>query len=100
MDEERNNGNFSDRPMIQGEWQCADCKKTITELPFQPNEDQEVRCKECYVAQRSTRRSDRPMVQGEWQCSDCGKDITELPFQPIEGRPIYCRDCYRNNRTR
>ena len=104
MNEEKNNGNssgapaFSDKPMFEGDWQCSECGKAITQLPFQPGEDQVVSCKECYIKKRNARRFDRPMVEGSWQCSDCGKEITQLPFRPGEGKPIFCRDCYQSKR--
>jgi len=102
MDEEKNEGNSFDkpeRPMFDGDWECSECKKPITQLPFQPKEGQEVSCKECYISKRNANRSDRPMVQGNWKCSGCEKEITELPFQPSGDRPLFCRDCFRSNRT-
>ena len=102
MDEEKDSASTpkTDKQMIQGEWQCAECKKDITELPFQPAEDQEIFCRECYSAKGGNRRfSDRQMVQGDWSCSECKKAITELPFQPSGDRPLFCKDCYRSQRS-
>jgi len=31
-------GGFREREMVQGNWTCAGCGKTITELPFKPRE--------------------------------------------------------------
>ncbi|MCF7835740.1 MAG: hypothetical protein K9M15_01325 [Candidatus Marinimicrobia bacterium] len=87
------------RPTFQGNWECAECKAPITELPFQPNEGQPLSCKACYMKKRNTQRASRPMVQGNWQCADCGKAITELPFQPSEGQTLRCRDCYMKQRN-
>lgn len=95
MDEDRRN--------FTGNWQCSDCGKPITELPFKPNEGQALRCKECYMAKGGGRRgsSARPsMVQGNWQCSECNKEITQLPFKPREGNPVMCLDCYRSKNPR
>lgn len=41
-------GGFGPRKMYKGEWECSDCKKTITQLPFKPDGKRPVRCKECY----------------------------------------------------
>jgi len=89
MDEEK-----KDRPVFEGDWKCSECGVAITELPFQPNEDQALSCKECYMKKRNAQRASRPMVQGNWTCSDCGKAITELPFQPSEGQTLSCKECY------
>lgn len=99
MEEEKDSGDSPDKQMFQGEWECGGCKKAITELPFQPGEDQEIFCKECYLQRKGARRSDRPMVQGDWKCSECGNKIAELPFQPSGDRPLFCRDCYRSQRS-
>jgi len=96
MDEEKDNGNSSDRPKVQGNWTCADCGVEITELPFQPKEGQPVTCKECWLKKRNARRGE--MVQGNWKCSGCGTTITELPFNPRKGGKVFCRDCYRSQR--
>ena len=99
----------NDRPMVQGDWKCAECGTDITELPFKPSPDRPVHCKDCWRKKRDSfsgggggggRRYDapRPMVQGNWTCAGCGTEITQLPFRPAEGKPIYCRDCYRNQK--
>ncbi|HIE36477.1 MAG TPA: hypothetical protein EYP89_04490 [Candidatus Omnitrophica bacterium] len=33
---------------VQGNWQCADCGQTITELPFNPAADRPIYCRECW----------------------------------------------------
>lgn len=40
------------REMIQGEWECADCKEKITELPFKPSPDRPIYCRECWRKRR------------------------------------------------
>ncbi len=98
----------SPRPMVQGNWTCAECGTEITELPFEPSAGKPIHCKECWSKKRNQsrggggRRNDfapRRMVQGNWECSSCGKEITELPFEPREGNPIYCRDCWLKQRN-
>ncbi|MFA6252923.1 MAG: CxxC-x17-CxxC domain-containing protein [Patescibacteria group bacterium] len=103
MDDQRS---FGQRPMVSGQWQCADCGTTITELPFEPDGTKPIYCRDCYRKNKPARpmggaRKDfgsRPMVSGQWQCADCGTQITELPFEPDGTKPIYCRDCHRNRR--
>ena len=89
------------RQTFQGDWQCSECGTNITELPFQPNDDQSVLCRDCYRAKKSARSQGAPrqMFQGDWECAGCGVKITELPFQPDGSRPIYCRDCHQKNRN-
>ncbi|MBP9759738.1 MAG: hypothetical protein KBD24_00025 [Candidatus Pacebacteria bacterium] len=93
--------------MVQGNWTCADCGAQITQLPFQPREDQldTLKCRDCHRASRPARSndrprsgSDRPMVTGSWTCADCGKEITQLPFEPSGDRPVRCSDCHRASR--
>lgn len=48
MDQENQGGNSFDRPMFKGDWKCADCGTAITELPFQPREGSDLRCRDCY----------------------------------------------------
>ncbi len=89
--------------IVKGEWKCAQCEGTISELPFQPREGSKVYCKNCWQDRRSFtpkrfKSGPRQTFQGEWKCSDCGAAISELPFQPAEDRPIYCRDCWLKKR--
>ncbi len=42
-----------ERQMFQGDWECADCGKKITELPFKPSGDRPVLCVDCWKAKRS-----------------------------------------------
>jgi CxxC-x17-CxxC domain-containing protein len=95
-----NDSGFAPRPKVQGNWKCADCGTTITELPFEPSAGKPVHCKDCWKKNRPQRNdgfAPRPKVQGNWKCSDCGTEITELPFEPSADRPIYCRDCWKKN---
>jgi len=99
------NNSFTPRPMVKGNWKCAECGKEITQLPFEPQEDRldTLKCIDCHRASRSSRgdrpmRQNKPMVQGSWKCSGCGKEITQLPFEPKGDRPIQCLDCYRSSR--
>lgn len=99
------NRGFTPRPMVEGNWTCAQCGAEITQLPFQPREDQieSLKCRECYRASRPARsdrgpREPREMVKGNWKCADCEKEITELPFEPRDDRPVRCSDCHKANR--
>lgn len=40
----------SNRQMFTGNWNCADCGGSITELPFEPNPARtgELRCRDCH----------------------------------------------------
>ncbi|MDP3900581.1 MAG: hypothetical protein Q8Q23_05910 [bacterium] len=46
------NRNFGERKMYQGDWTCSSCQKPISELPFQPRDDQSLMCRDCYRNQR------------------------------------------------
>ncbi|MBZ1345104.1 MAG: hypothetical protein KY055_00430 [Candidatus Nealsonbacteria bacterium] len=43
---------FSPREMFKGDWACADCGAKITELPFQPDSDRPIYCRECHQKKR------------------------------------------------
>lgn len=42
------NRSFGPRPMVQGNWKCAQCGADVTELPFSPREGSDVFCRDCY----------------------------------------------------
>jgi len=44
------------RKMYQGKWKCADCGAEITELPFPPDPDRPLYCRECHSKRRRNRR--------------------------------------------
>jgi CxxC-x17-CxxC domain-containing protein len=46
---------FPPRKMYQGNWNCADCGKEITELPFEPSPDRPIYCRDCWRKKRSER---------------------------------------------
>lgn len=51
------NQNFSgDRQMFKGNWKCAECGAEITELPFEPDGERPLYCRDCH----RTRRQNRP----------------------------------------
>lgn len=95
------------RKMVKGDWECAECGKKITELPFEPSGDRPIYCPECWREKRAQssgggfrdNRAPRQMVQGDWECAECGKKITELPFQPSGDRPVLCSDCWKAKRS-
>ncbi|MDP2586155.1 MAG: hypothetical protein Q8P32_00060 [Candidatus Komeilibacteria bacterium] len=49
-------GNFSRGPMVQGNWSCSQCGAEIKELPFAPDGDRPIYCKDCH----RQRKQDRP----------------------------------------
>ena len=51
-----NHKDFPPRKMFKGSWTCADCGKEITELPFEPDPNRPVYCKECWAKRRQGRR--------------------------------------------
>ncbi|KPJ55037.1 hypothetical protein AMJ47_01940 [Parcubacteria bacterium DG_72] len=54
---DRPNKNFPPREgMVQGDWECSECKAKITELPFEPAPDRPIYCKDCW---RNRRDRDR-----------------------------------------
>ena len=108
--DQNNNGGFT-RQMHQGNWSCSQCGGSITELPFQPDQERigQLLCRDCHKAKRGefrggdnrhNDRGPRQMHQGNLSCSQCGGSITELPFEPDESRlhQLLCRDCHRARR--
>lgn len=110
-----NNDNGFSRPMVQGNWTCAECGAEITQLPFEPRDNSNVLCSNCHRAKRqafggnNNRRGgfgggnrggnfQRKMYQGNWKCSSCGTDINELPFMPKDESNIKCRECFKRDR--
>lgn len=52
FDNRNNQGGFKRPPMVQGKWECAECHKEITELPFKPDGTRPVYCRECHGKRR------------------------------------------------
>ncbi|MDP3900582.1 MAG: hypothetical protein Q8Q23_05915 [bacterium] len=52
---EDNQGNFGQRKMFQGQWTCSSCGAEITELPFEPDGERPLYCRDCHRAQRDKR---------------------------------------------
>ncbi|MFA5249615.1 MAG: CxxC-x17-CxxC domain-containing protein [Candidatus Paceibacterota bacterium] len=48
---------FTPRPMIKGEWKCSECGAIITEMPFQPDPERPIFCRECWRKKRAERPS-------------------------------------------
>ena len=44
---------FPPRQMFKGDWKCAECGTPITELPFQPDPDRPIYCRECHAKRRT-----------------------------------------------
>jgi len=38
-----------EKVMYSGNWKCFDCGTVITELPFRPDDESNIRCKPCYM---------------------------------------------------
>ncbi len=53
MDDQK--GGFGDRKMYQGQWTCSECGAEITELPFQPDGDRPIFCRDCHRKRRQDR---------------------------------------------
>jgi len=51
------NQNFSNgRQMHKGNWTCSECGAEITELPFEPDGERPLFCRDCH----RQKRADRP----------------------------------------
>ncbi|PIY96730.1 MAG: hypothetical protein COY66_03240 [Candidatus Kerfeldbacteria bacterium CG_4_10_14_0_8_um_filter_42_10] len=44
--------NFGQRKMYQGQWTCSECGAAITELPFEPDGDRPIYCRDCHRKRR------------------------------------------------
>jgi CxxC-x17-CxxC domain-containing protein len=47
-----NQQSFGQRKMFQGNWSCAECGAEIKELPFEPDGDRPIYCRDCHRAKR------------------------------------------------
>ncbi|MBI3114941.1 MAG: hypothetical protein HYZ09_00405 [Candidatus Kerfeldbacteria bacterium] len=52
-----NGQQYAPRKMVQGNWTCSNCGNQITELPFEPDTNRPVYCRDCH---RNNRRSGPP----------------------------------------
>ncbi|MFH0951673.1 MAG: CxxC-x17-CxxC domain-containing protein [Patescibacteria group bacterium] len=43
---------FGQRPMNKGQWTCSQCGSEITELPFEPDGNRPIFCRNCYRSKR------------------------------------------------
>jgi len=53
-----NSQNFSGagaRQMHKGNWTCSQCGATITELPFKPDGERPLFCRDCHKQKRPSR---------------------------------------------
>ncbi|MBU1131059.1 hypothetical protein KJ840_02925 [Patescibacteria group bacterium] len=51
-----NQGNdFGQRQMYQGSWTCSGCGAEIKELPFEPDGDRPLYCRDCHQQRKSSR---------------------------------------------
>jgi len=54
-----NQNSFGQRQMHKGSWNCSECGAEITELPFEPDGERPLYCRDCH----RQRRQDRPQRQ-------------------------------------
>ena len=40
--------NSSQRQMVKGNWKCSECGADITELPFEPDGERPLFCRDCH----------------------------------------------------
>jgi len=50
----QNQGQFGQRQMYQGQWKCSGCGAAITELPFEPDGERPVFCRDCHGKKRQS----------------------------------------------
>ncbi|MFH0891370.1 MAG: CxxC-x17-CxxC domain-containing protein [Candidatus Falkowbacteria bacterium] len=50
-----NNNQAGDRQMYKGTWTCSQCGAEITELPFEPDGNRPLYCRDCHRQQRQSR---------------------------------------------
>ncbi len=43
----------SDRPMFTGDWKCSGCGNAITELPFEPRNTENLKCRDCFIKEKN-----------------------------------------------
>ena len=46
---------FGDRKMVKGNWTCSECGAEITELPFEPDGQRPIFCRDCHQKRRQSR---------------------------------------------
>lgn len=51
-----NQNKFGDRKMYQGNWTCSQCGCQITELPFEPDGEKPLFCRDCHRQRMQERR--------------------------------------------
>ncbi len=50
-----NQNSFGPRKMHQGNWTCSECGVEIKELPFEPDGDRPIFCRDCHQKRRNNR---------------------------------------------
>ena len=50
-----NQSNFGQRQLVQGDWKCSECKAEIKELPFEPDGDRPLFCRDCHRNRKGSR---------------------------------------------
>jgi CxxC-x17-CxxC domain-containing protein len=54
-----NQNSAGDRQMVQGNWTCSQCGAAITELPFEPDGDRPLFCRDCHRQRMQNRPARR-----------------------------------------
>jgi len=49
------NDHFAPRQMVKGNWKCAECGAEITELPFEPDGNRPIYCRDCHRNKKQSR---------------------------------------------
>jgi CxxC-x17-CxxC domain-containing protein len=75
---------------------CSNCG-TECEVPFEPTEGRDVKCKDCFRKNRPRKFGRnfkrKPLQMHDAKCTSCGKEC-QVPFKPREGASVLCKDCY------
>lgn len=47
------NSNQGERKKFEGDWQCAGCNGSIKELPFEPRDTSNLKCRDCFIKEKA-----------------------------------------------
>jgi len=54
-----NQQGFGQRQMHQGQWTCSQCGTEIKELPFEPDGNRPIFCRDCHRSKKQNRSGDK-----------------------------------------
>ena len=43
----------AEKKMFSGDWKCAGCSNSISELPFEPRNTDNLKCRDCFMKEKS-----------------------------------------------